>query len=45
MVLQHLGKLVQSAMIQRAGQCTPMIESFTGPGSGLVEPDMFELVF
>jgi hypothetical protein len=45
MALQHLGELVQSAMIQRTGQGAPVIQRFTGPGSRFVGPDVFELVF
>jgi len=43
--LQHLGKLVQRAVIQRTGQRAPFIQGFTGPGAGLIRPDMLELVF
>jgi hypothetical protein len=42
---QHLGRLVQRAVIQLTGQRTPLIQGFAGPGSGLIRPDMLELVF
>ena len=42
--LQHLGKLVQSAMLQRAGQGTPLIQGLTRPGPGSIGPDVLELV-
>ena len=45
MVFKHFCEAVQSAMIQRTGQCTPMIQRLTGPGSGSVGPYMFKLVF
>ena len=45
MAFQHLGKLVQGAVIHRTGQRAPLIQRFSGPGSGLVRPDMLELVF
>ncbi len=45
MTIEHLSKFVQGAVIQRPGQRTPLIQGFAGPGSGLVRPDMLELVF
>jgi len=45
MAFEHFCEAVQRAMIQRAGQCTPMIQRLACPGSGSVGPDMFKLVF
>jgi len=45
MAFKHVCKSVQSTMIQRAGQLTPMIQCFTGPCSGSIGLDMFKLVF
>jgi hypothetical protein len=45
MALQYFGKFVQGAVIQRKGQRTPLIQGFNGPGSGVVRPDMLELLF
>ena len=44
MAFKHRCKAVQSTMIQRAGQRTPMIKCFASPGSGSIGPDMFQLV-
>lgn len=45
MAFKHFYEAVQSAMIQRAGQFTPMIQCFASPSSGSIGPDMFKLVF
>jgi len=45
MAFKHFYKAVQSAMIQRAGQFTPMIQCLASPSSGSIGPDMFKLVF
>jgi len=45
MTIEHLSKFVQGAVIQRPGQRAPLIQGFASPGSGLVRPDMLELVF
>jgi hypothetical protein len=42
---QHLCKFVQGAVIQGTGQGTPLIQYFTGPGSGLARPDMSKNLF
>jgi hypothetical protein len=41
---EHFYEAVESAIIQRAGKRTPMIQRFVGPGPGFVSPDMFQLV-
>lgn len=42
---KHLSETVQGVIVQRAGQCTPLIQRLVGPGSGSISPDMFQLVF